>query len=37
MARAWLAGQGDTAPPDFGPWPQLAQALLATAEFQYID
>jgi len=37
MARAWLAGQGDTAPPDFGSWPQLAQALLATAEFQYID
>jgi len=37
MARAWLDGQGDAAPPDFGPWPQLAQALLATAEFQYID
>jgi hypothetical protein len=25
------------APAEFGPWEQLAQALLATAEFQFID
>ena len=37
MARAWLEGQAVEAGSDFGPWPQLAQALLATAEFQYVD
>jgi hypothetical protein len=37
MARAWLNAHGDSNLPDFGPWPQLAQALLATAEFQYVD
>ena len=37
MARAWLNENGDSPLPDFGPWPQLAQALLATAEFQYVD
>ncbi len=37
LARSWLEGRGDADPSDFGPWPQLAQALLATAEFQYID
>ena len=37
MARAWLNENDDSPIPDFGPWPQLAQALLATAEFQYVD
>jgi cytochrome c553 len=37
MARAWLNAHGDSTLPEFGPWPQLAQALLATAEFQYVD
>ena len=27
----------EKAPAEFGPWEQLAQALLATAEFQFID
>jgi hypothetical protein len=37
MAQAWLNGHAEKDPSDFGPWPQLAQGLLATAEFQYID
>jgi len=37
MARVWLEGQAKTGESNFGPWPQLAQAILATAEFQYID
>jgi hypothetical protein len=26
-----------TSSPDFGPWEQLAQAVLASAEFQFTD
>ena len=37
MARVWLEDQAKTSESNFGPWPQLAQAILATAEFQYID
>jgi hypothetical protein len=37
LARDWLEGQAVEAGSDFGPWPQLAQALMATAEFQYVD
>jgi len=37
MAQAWLTQQEGEGNGDFGPWPQLAQALLATAEFQYLD
>ena len=35
-ARAFLAVAG-TSSPDFGPWEQLAQAVLASAEFQFTD
>ena len=34
-ARAFLESAGS--PGDFGPWEQLAQALLASAEFQFVD
>ncbi|MFM7249113.1 MAG: DUF1553 domain-containing protein [Planctomycetaceae bacterium] len=34
-ARAFLGAAGG--PGDFGPWEQLAQALLASAEFQFVD
>lgn len=37
MAQDWLNGQAEQEASDFGPWPQFAQALLATAEFQYLD
>jgi hypothetical protein len=38
MAHAWL-GEAEAASPQagFGPWERLAQALLATAEFQFVD
>ncbi len=35
-AKGFLAVAGSTNP-DFGPWEQLAQALLASAEFQFTD
>jgi hypothetical protein len=35
-AKAFLAVAG-TSSPDFGPWEQLAQAVLASAEFQFTD
>jgi len=34
-ARAFLAGA--SGPAEFGPWEQLAQALLASSEFQFLD
>ena len=34
-AREFLAGA--SGPAEFGPWEQLAQALLASAEFQFVD
>lgn len=38
LARGWLVGVGDAAGPDgFGPYERLAQALLASAEFHFID
>ncbi|MFM7184955.1 MAG: DUF1553 domain-containing protein [Planctomycetota bacterium] len=38
LARDWLAGSGDAASPEgFGPYERLAQAVLAAAEFQFID
>jgi len=37
MARIWLEDHQKTDQSGFGPWPQLAQAILATAEFQYVD
>jgi cytochrome c553 len=41
LAHAWLAdARGEPAQPaenGFGPWEQLAQAVLATAEFQFLD
>jgi hypothetical protein len=38
LARGWLVGIGDTTMPGgFGPYERLAQAVLATAEFQFID
>ena len=35
-ADAFLAGAA-AGPAEFGPWEQLAQALLASAEFQFVD
>jgi hypothetical protein len=35
-AKGFLAIAGTTTP-DFGPWEQLAQAVLASAEFQFTD
>jgi len=35
-AKGFLAAAGTTNP-DFGPWEQLAQAVLASAEFQFTD
>ncbi|MFM7206313.1 MAG: PSD1 and planctomycete cytochrome C domain-containing protein [Planctomycetaceae bacterium] len=38
LARGWLDGGGEaTAAAGFGPYERLAQAVLATAEFQYVD
>jgi hypothetical protein len=41
LAHAWLAdARAETAQPadnGFGPWERLAQAVLATAEFQFLD
>jgi hypothetical protein len=39
MAREWLAGEAATSEvaSRFGPWERLAQAVLATAEFEYVD
>ena len=38
LARDWLARETATeAAPPFGPWERLAQSLLATAEFEYVD
>ncbi len=38
LARGWLAGIGDVpVPADFGSSERLAQAVLASAEFQFID
>jgi hypothetical protein len=38
-AVAWLEGEAAAAdaPADFGPWERLAQAVLATAEFDHVD
>ena len=41
-AVAWLAGEADRdkaaeKPPEFNRWARLAQALLATSEFQFVD
>lgn len=37
LTKAWLEGKAAEPSSDFGLWPQLAQALMATAEFQYVD
>jgi cytochrome c553 len=38
FAEAWLAENSSVPAVDgFGPWERLAQAVLATAEFQYVD
>jgi hypothetical protein len=37
LAHAWLAREGTEAASRFGPWERLAQAVLATAEFEYVD
>jgi len=38
LARDWLAASDDAAAPEgFGPYERLAQAVLAAAEFQFID
>ncbi|MFN7814067.1 MAG: PSD1 and planctomycete cytochrome C domain-containing protein [Planctomycetia bacterium] len=39
LARDWLAREatGGEAAPQFGAWERLAQAVLATAEFEYVD
>jgi hypothetical protein len=33
----WIERAKGSPSGDFGVWPQLAQALMATAEFQYVD
>ena len=37
MVQDWIERAKGSSSGDFGIWPQLAQALLATAEFQYVD
>ena len=37
LAHAWLAREGTETASRFGPWERLAQAVLATAEFEYVD
>ena len=37
MVQAWIEKSEDLSSDDFGVWPQLAQALMSTAEFQYVD
>ena len=37
MVQAWLERAADSPSGDFGVWPQIAQALISTAEFQYYD
>jgi hypothetical protein len=38
-AVAWLENEraATDATPEFGPWERLAQAVLATAEFEHVD
>jgi hypothetical protein len=37
MVQEWIEKSNGSASDDFGVWPQLAQALMSTAEFQYVD
>ena len=37
MVQAWLESAADSPSGNFGVWPQIAQALISTAEFQYYD
>ena len=37
MVQDWIGRAKGSPSGDFGVWPQLAQALMSTAEFQYFD
>ncbi|MBT6460864.1 MAG: DUF1553 domain-containing protein [Planctomycetaceae bacterium] len=37
MVQKWIRKSNGSLSNDFGVWPQLAQALMSTAEFQYVD
>ena len=37
MAQDWIERAEGSSSDEFGEWPQLAQALMITAEFQYVD
>ena len=37
MAQDWIERAEGSSSDEFGAWPQLAQALMITAEFQYVD
>jgi hypothetical protein len=37
MVQEWIEKSNGSSSDDFGVWPQLAQALMSTAEFQYVD
>ena len=37
MVQEWIEKSEGLSSDDFGVWPQLAQALMSTAEFQYVD
>jgi len=37
MVQDWIERAESSSSDDFGVWAQLAQALMITAEFQYID
>jgi hypothetical protein len=37
MVQDWIERAEVSSSGDFGKWAQLAQALMMTAEFQYID
>jgi hypothetical protein len=37
MVQEWIERSSGSSSDEFGVWPQLAQALMSTAEFQYVD
>jgi hypothetical protein len=37
MVQEWIERSSGSSSDEFGVWPHLSQALMSTAEFQYVD